>query len=156
MKKNLPKLAKSIVMNNPDIKIIINKFDSGPPVFASIEYRLMGDNTSVLRELGSKLELILSTGSNVYLTKSELSQTSANVQIKFDESKLSVSNINNDYFTQELSIATQGKFVGTMLDGNKEIPVRIRGQRYQSIEDVIKFIVFPNNSQLILQEVMEI
>ena len=30
MKKNLPKLAKSIVMNNPDIKIIINKFDSGP------------------------------------------------------------------------------------------------------------------------------
>jgi len=148
MKKNLPKLAKSIVMNNPDIKIIINKFDSGPPVFASIEYRLMGDNTSVLRELGSKLELILSTGSNVYLTKSELSQTSANVQIKFDESKLSVSNINNDYFTQELSIATQGKFVGTMLDGNKEIPVRIRGQRYQSIEDVIKFIVFPNNSTI--------
>ena len=148
MKKNLPKLAKSIVMNNPDIKIIINKFDSGPPVFASIEYRLMGDNTSVLKELGSKLELILSTGSNVYLTKSELSQTSANVQIKFDESKLSVSNINNDYFTQELSIATQGKFVGTMLDGNKEIPVRIRGQRYQSIEDVIKFIVFPNNSTI--------
>ena len=70
------------------------------------------------------------------------------MQIKFDESKLSVSNINNDYFTRELSIATQGKFVGTMLDGNKEIPVRIRGQRYQSIEDVIKFIVFPNNSTI--------
>ena len=40
----------------------------------------------------------------------------------------------------EISIATQGIEVGTMLDGNKEIPIRVRGLKYQDLNDSIQYI----------------
>ena len=36
MVENLPKLAKRLTAENPDLNIIVDKFDSGPPVDAAV------------------------------------------------------------------------------------------------------------------------
>ena len=49
-----------MVETNPNLRIIIDKFDSGPPVFAAVEYRILGDDPKILQALGEQLELISS------------------------------------------------------------------------------------------------
>ena len=133
MIKKLPILAKRLTAENPDLKIIVDKFDSGPPVDAAVEYSIDGPDLSVLRVLGKKLELILRQAPDVYLTNSELSGGSANLEFKFNESDLAMNSISGEFFINELAIASEGIKVGTMIDGNKEIPIKLRGSSYNSI-----------------------
>ena len=148
MMKGLPALARSMVETNPDLRIIIDKFDSGPPVFAAVEYRILGDDPKVLQALGEQLELIMNNAPDVFLTRADLSQISAKFEIDFNNSQLLLSGVNTQVLLNEISIATQGINVGTMLDGNKEIPLRIRGMKYQDLNDSIQYISIPGDNSL--------
>ena len=145
MIKKLPTLAKRLTSENPDLKIIIDKFDSGPPVDAAVEYSIDGPDLSVLRALGNKLELIIRGAPDVYLTNSELSGGAANLEFKFSESDLAMNSISGEFFINELAIASEGIEVGTMLDGNKEIPIKLRGSSNDSIRST-QYLSVPSNS----------
>ena len=58
MENNIDMIAKDLVNNNPEVRIIVDQFSSGPPVFADIEYRIMGEDQFILTELGDRLSLI--------------------------------------------------------------------------------------------------
>jgi len=47
----------------------VDKFDSGPPVDAAVEYSIDGPDLNILRALGKKLELIVRDAPGVFLTK---------------------------------------------------------------------------------------
>ena len=143
MVKTLPALAKKVTSENPDLKIIVDKFDSGPPVDAAVEYSIDGPDLSVLRALGNKLELIIRGAPDVFLTNSELSGGATNLEFKFDESNLALSAISGEFFINELAIASEGAIVGTMLDGNKELPIKVRGSSIDSIEST-QFLSVPS------------
>jgi len=143
MVKTLPALAKKVTSENPDLKIIVDKFDSGPPVDAAVEYSINGPDLSVLRALGNKLELIIRGAPDVFLTNSELSGGATNLEFKFDESNLALSAISGEFFINELAIASEGAIVGTMLDGNKELPIKLRGSSIDSIEST-QFLSVPS------------
>ena len=145
MVKKLPTLAKRLTSENPDLKIIIDKFDSGPPVDAAVEYSIDGPDLSVLRALGNKLELIIRGAPDVYLTNSELSGGAANLEFKFSESDLAMNSISGEFFINELAIASEGIEVGTMLDGNKEIPIKLRGSSNDSIRST-QYLSVPSNN----------
>ena len=145
MIKKLPTLAKRLTSENPDLKIIIDKFDSGPPVDAAVEYSIDGPDLSVLRALGNKLELIIRAAPDVYLTNSELSGGAANLEFKFSESDLAMNSISGEFFINELAIASEGIEVGTMLDGNKEIPIKLRGSSNDSIRST-QYLSVPSNN----------
>jgi multidrug efflux pump subunit AcrB len=145
MTKKLPLLAKRLTAENPDLKIIIDKFDSGPPVEAAVEYSIDGPDLSILRALGKKLELIIRNAPDVYLTNSELSGGAANLEFKFSESDLALNSISGEFFINELAIASEGIKVGTMLDGNKEIPIKLRASSDDSITST-QYLSVPSNN----------
>jgi multidrug efflux pump subunit AcrB len=140
----LPKLAKRLVAENPELKIIVDKFDSGPPVDAAVEYSIDGPDLNILRALGNKLELIVRNAPGVFLTKSELAGGATNLEFAFNESNLALGSISGDFFINELAIASEGVIVGTMLDGNKELSIKIRGSSNDSIEST-QFLSVPSN-----------
>lgn len=139
----LPDLAKRLNEENPDLRIIVDKFNSGPPVQAAVEFSIHGPDLSILRILGKKLELILRQAPDVYLTNSELSLSSKNLEFNFDESALMLNSVPGEYFINELAIASQGVEIGTMLDGNKEVPIKIRGMSDDFIEST-QFLSIPS------------
>ena len=143
MMEVLPKLAKRLNAENPELKIIVDKFDSGPPVDAAVEYSIDGPDLNILRALGKKLELIVREAPGVFLTKSELAGGAASLEFAFSESDLALGSISGDYFINELSIASEGRVIGTMLDGNKELPIKLRGSSNNSIEST-KFLTVPS------------
>ena len=124
---NLPELSKLIVDKNPDIIVIVDSFIAGPPVFSDVSYVIFGDDPFILKQLGEKLELIINNAPDISLTKSETSNINTNIELELSNSNISFSGINPKNLVNELYAANNGVIVGTMLDSNKEIPIRLKG-----------------------------
>ena len=123
----LPELSRLIVEKNPDILVIADSFIAGPPVFSDVSYVIYGDDPFVLKKLGEKLELIINNAPDISLTKSETSNINTNIEIELNNSNISLSGINPRNLVNELYAANNGVIVGSMLDSNKEIPIRLKG-----------------------------
>tara|TARA_Y200000002_G_scaffold228985_1_gene189088 strand:- start:5137 stop:8199 length:3063 start_codon:yes stop_codon:yes gene_type:complete len=127
MVKNLPDLAKLLNKKNPDVIIYIDTFYQGPPVFSDINFKIYGDDPFLLKKLGEELELIINNSPDVSHTKSEASNSSTSIEFEFDSSNVSLSGKNTGILAEQLYAANNGVIVGTMLDSNKEIPIRVKG-----------------------------
>ena len=127
MIENLPELSRRLVKNNPDIIVLVDSFSSGPPVFSDVSYVIFGDDPDLLKSLGEELELIINNSPDVNLTKSATSDSITNVEFELNSSNISLSGKNANDLINEMFTANNGMIVGTMLDSNKEIPVRLKG-----------------------------
>ena len=122
------KLAKKLSKANPDIEVRVDKFYSGPPVFAAIDYAIKGDDPEILQLLGEKLELIISKAPNISSTNAALSSYETNIEIDLNNSNMALSSKQMETILIELAAANNGIVVGSMLDGNKELSIKIRGR----------------------------
>ena len=138
MVRILPSLAKNISANNPDIQIRIDKFYAGPPVFAAIDYGITGDDPEVLQLLGEKLELIISKAPNISSTNVTSKSFETNIELDLNNSNMALSSKQMEAILNELAAANNGIIVGSMLDGNKDLPIRVKslGKISSSIEGV--------------------
>ena len=134
----LPNLAKNLSQSNPDIEVRADKFYSGPPVFAAIDYYITGDDPELLQALGEKLELIISKAPNISSTNATLSSYETNIEIDFNNSNMALSSKQMEAILLELAAANNGIVVGSMLDGNKDLPIRMKSSNgiNSSIENI--------------------
>ena len=91
MINNLPDLSKLLSAKNPDLTIYVDSFQSGPPVFSDVNFRILGDDVDILRKLGSELELIINNAPDISHTKSEAGYSNTNIEFEFDSSNISLS-----------------------------------------------------------------
>ena len=143
---NLPELSKMLVAKNSDLIIFVDSFQSGPPVFSDIQYSIIGDDENVLRAIGSELELIINNAPDVSHTKSLAGYSNTNIEFEFDSSNISLSGKNTELLVNELYAENNGIIVSSMLDSNKEIPIRVKGVRESS--DIIgdtSYLSIPSN-----------
>ena len=129
---NLPELSKMLVAKNPDLILFVDSFQSGPPVFSDIQYSIIGDDENVLRALGSELELIINNAPDVSHTKSLDGYSNTNIEFEFNSSNISLSGKNTELLVNELYAENNGIIVSSMLDSNKELPIRVKGIRSSS------------------------
>ncbi len=127
MIRNLPKLSKLITSQNSDVIIYFDSFFQGPPVFADVSYEIYGDDESILLELGSKLELIINNAPDISHTKSGASYSNTNIEFDFNTSNISLSGKNTELLANELFAQNTGIIISSMLDSNKEVPIRLKG-----------------------------
>ena len=132
MIENLPKLSRMLVAQNSDLIIFVDSFQTGPPVFSDIQYSIIGDDENVLRAIGSELELIINDAPDVSHTKSLAGYSNTNIEFEFNSSNVSLSGKNTELLVNELYAENNGIVVSSMLDSNKEIPIRVKGIRESS------------------------
>ena len=145
----LPQLNTLIAERNPDVRILVDNFFAGPPVFADIEYKIIGDDREVLGILGEELELIISNAPNIVLTGTDFSGYSTNIEFNIDTSNLYYSGLNPAIISNELFSMSNGVIVGTMLDGTKEIPIRLKGSNgLNGVIDQATLLTLPSENGL--------
>ena len=66
MVESCQNLPKRLNFENPDLKIIVDKFDSGPPVEAAVEYSIDGPDIDILRALGKEIRINCERCSRTY------------------------------------------------------------------------------------------
>ena len=134
MVRNLEQLAKNLEQNHADVRVRVSKFTNGPPVEFPIIINIFGDDVQILKALGEELKTIISKSPQVSDVVAEQSASITGLEINFDEIDLAFSAKSSREILNQISSSTRGLYVGSMLDGNKEIPIRIKNKNLETKE----------------------
>lgn len=134
MNSSLANLAKRLEKDHADVRVRVSKFTNGPPVEFPVTIAIFGDDNQILKSLGEELKSILAKSPQVSDVLAEQSASITGLQINFDEVNLAFSSISSKEIIDEISSSTRGLYVGSMLDGNKEIPIRVKNRKREASE----------------------
>ncbi|MDB2553898.1 efflux RND transporter permease subunit [Porticoccaceae bacterium] len=134
MDSNLADLARRLEKDHADIRVRVSKFTNGPPVEFPVVIAVFGEDIQILKSLGEELKSILAKSPQVVDVLADQSASVTGLQINFDEVNLAFSSKSSKDIINEISSSTRGLYVGSMLDGNKEIPIRIKNKNRESSE----------------------
>ena len=80
------------------------------------------------------MKSILAKSPQVSDVLADQSASITGLQINFDEVNLAFSSASSKEIIDEISSSTRGLYVGSMLDGNKEIPIRVKNKKREASE----------------------
>ena len=134
MDKSLETLAKNLEKNHADVRTRVSVFTNGPPVEFPVQVAIFGDDNQVLKILGERLKSIISKSPQVSDVFADQSASITGLEINLDEIDLAYSSKSSRQILDEISSSTRGMYISSMLDGNKEIPIRIKNNNIESKE----------------------
>ena len=134
MDRGLEDLAKNLEKDHADVRIRVSKFTNGPPVEFPVQVAIFGDDNQVLKILGERLKAIISKSPQVSDVFADQSASITGLELKLDEIDLAFSSKSSREILNEISSSTRGMYISSMLDGNKEIPIRIKNNNIESKE----------------------
>jgi multidrug efflux pump len=127
--------------------ITTKEFGTGPQVDNPVEVRIYGENLQVLRTLADKVKNHLYSINGAYDIKDNLGYKLVNVDVVVDDYRASMVNLDNITIAQSLAMLVDGTTAGSFFEGDKEIPIVIRGQaRIRSELGAFDIVAFPITS----------
>ena len=134
MDSSLANLAKRLEKEHADVRVRVSKFTNGPPVEFPVNIAILGDDNQVLKSLGEELKSILAKSPQVSDVLADQSASVTGLEINLDEVNLAFSSKSSQEIIDQISASTRGIYVGSMLDGNKEVPIRIKNKNREASE----------------------
>ena len=122
----MPKLQRELDEAVPNAQILLRELLQGPPVDAPVELRIYGPRLSTLRELGEQLRERMSRVPTIIHSISTLTATSPKIWLKADENQASLAGLGLVDVAAQLNYRLEGVPGGSILEGNEEIPVKVR------------------------------
>lgn len=110
----------------PGSRILLRWFEQGPPFDAPIELRIYGPDLDVLQELGDQARFLLSQLSEVTHTRALLGESLPQISVQVDEAAARSRGLSQADIAQQLNATLEGVTGGSILEGNEELPVRVR------------------------------
>ena len=134
MDSSLANLAKRLGKDHADVRVRVSKFTNGPPVEFPVNIAIFGDDNQVLKSLGEELKSILAKSPQVSDVLADQSASVTGLEINLDEVNLAFSSKSSQEIIDQISASTRGIYAGSMLDGNKEVPIRIKNKNREASE----------------------
>ena len=134
MDSSLANLAKRLEKDHADVRVRVSKFTNGPPVEFPVNIAILGDDNQVLKSLGEELKSILAKSPQVSDVLADQSASVTGLEINLDEVNLAFSSKSSQEIIDQISASTRGIYAGSMLDGNKEVPIRIKNKNREASE----------------------
>jgi multidrug efflux pump subunit AcrB len=122
----MPSLQRELDESVPNAQILLRELLQGPPVDAPVELRIYGPQLSTLRELGLQLRERMSRVPKIIHSISTLTATSPKIWLEADENQASLAGLGLVDVAAQLNYRLEGVPGGSILEGNEEIPVRVR------------------------------
>ncbi|HSN82881.1 MAG TPA: efflux RND transporter permease subunit [Polyangiales bacterium] len=122
----MPKLQRKLDEAVPSAQILLRELLQGPPVDAPVELRIYGPQLSTLRELGLQLRERMSRVPTIIHSISTLTATSPKIWLEADENEASIAGLGLVDLAGQLNYRLEGVPGGSILEGNQEIPVKVR------------------------------
>ena len=119
-------LQETVDQSNLDCRVIVRQLEQGPPFDAPVELRVQGPDLQILQRLGSDLRVVLGQTSNVIHTRSDVEETIPKLLVKVDQQKLALTGMSESEVAGLLYTTLDGAPAGTILDGEEDLPVRVR------------------------------
>ena len=120
------KLQTQLDKNFPTARIVVRQLEQGPPFAAPIEMRIYGSNIEKLQSLGEQVRQILVQIKDVTHTRASLDEIQPQIEVQLDEEQARLAGLNRTTIAQQLDNSLEGVIGGSILEGNEELPVRVR------------------------------
>ncbi|MBV6621904.1 MAG: efflux RND transporter permease subunit [Rivularia sp. (in: Bacteria)] len=125
------KLQTQLDKNFPSARIVVRQLEQGPPFAAPIEMRIYGSNIEKLQSLGEQVRQILVNIKDVTHTRASLDEIQPQIEVQLDEEQARLAGLNRTKIAQQLNDTLEGTVGGSILEGNEELPVRVRLKNQQ-------------------------
>ncbi|MDY6902283.1 MAG: efflux RND transporter permease subunit [Cyanobacteriota bacterium] len=125
------KLQTQLDKNFPSARIVVRQLEQGPPFAAPIELRIYGSNIEKLQTLGEQVRQILVNIKDVTHTRASLDEIQPQIEVQLDEEQARLAGLNRTIIAQQLDNTLEGTVGGSILEGNEELPVRVRLQNQE-------------------------
>jgi multidrug efflux pump subunit AcrB len=103
-------------MDYPGAKIIVNEFEQGPPVAASLAIRVFGENIDTLRSLSLKVEnAYKATDGTIYISNSA-TVVNTDLRVKINKDKAGMFGIPTSEIDKSIRMAISGLNIGNFRD----------------------------------------
>ncbi|MFQ3614868.1 MAG: efflux RND transporter permease subunit [Cyanobacteriota bacterium] len=110
----------------PTARVIVQKFEQGPPFDAPVEMRLYGPNLSELRRLGIEVRGMMTHIPDVTHVRDGLTEGQPKLGISLDPEQVRLAGLTNTEIAQQLDAYAEGVTGGSILESTEELPVRVR------------------------------
>ncbi|MGB3312293.1 MAG: efflux RND transporter permease subunit [Nodosilinea sp.] len=110
----------------PQAQVLVKQLEQGPPFDAPIELRVYGSDMVGLRDLGDRLRAELAQVPDVVHTRATLTDALLKLALTVDEAQARRLGLDNQAIASQLNAALDGQTGGSVLDGSRDIPVRVR------------------------------
>ena len=110
----------------PSARVSVQQLQLGPPLDDPIEIRIFGPDPEILTEIGEEVRRELAGIPHVMTTTASLGVVTPVLAWEFDPQALSLAGLDRQAVATQLSLALDGAIVGSILDGDEHVPVRLR------------------------------
>ncbi len=122
----VPRLQSLFNAQFPIARVLVQSLVQGPPVDAPVEIRLIGPQLDVLRQYGYQLRTIIANVEAVSSVQTSLERGAPKVVYDIDEDAARLSGLSLIEIARQLEASLEGVTGGSLLDGTRELPVRVR------------------------------
>ncbi|MGB5972088.1 MAG: efflux RND transporter permease subunit, partial [Nodosilinea sp.] len=110
----------------PSARVIVQKFQQGPPFDAPVEMRLYGPNLDELRRLGMEVRAMMTTIPDVVQVRDDLTEGQPKLGLDLDDEQVRQAGLTNTEIAQQLEAYSEGITGGSVLEATENLPVRVR------------------------------
>jgi multidrug efflux pump subunit AcrB len=110
----------------PAAQVIVKAFEQGPPFDAPVELHILGPDLRRLRELGDQARAILASVTNVTHTRSTIVEGQPKLFFDVDEEAAQRAGLTSVEVASQLQEGLLGAVGGSLLEGEEELPIRVR------------------------------
>ncbi|MGB3756856.1 MAG: efflux RND transporter permease subunit [Rivularia sp. (in: cyanobacteria)] len=144
------KLQSELDKAFPSARIIVRQLEQGSPFVAPIEMRIYGSNVETLQSLGEKARQSLVAIKDVTHTRSSLNEIQPQIEFQVDEEQARLTGLNRTTIAQQLDNSLEGVIGGSILEGNEELPVRVRlgNQERGNLSQISSLDLLANSSSI--------
>lgn len=136
----------------PDAKITVEELKNGAPIASPIEIRVFGEDLEILRELTTKVEVILESSEDVINIVNPLSRNKTELTIQLDKEKAGLLGVSELDFDRTIRASFNGLLIdkATLSDDETyNIVVRMPFEKEVSIDDFYRVYVTSRMGQAI-------
>ncbi|MEM9597801.1 MAG: efflux RND transporter permease subunit [Acidobacteriota bacterium] len=110
----------------PGAQMVVRQFGQGPPVYADVEYRILGPDLAVMQDLGERIRLALQAHPDVLHTQMTMPRGQPKLWLQADEDEARLAGLALGDLAGQLQANLEGGVAGTVVEGLEQMPVRVR------------------------------
>lgn len=122
----VPRLQNMLSAQFLNAKVLVQGLVQGPPVDAPVEIRLIGSQLETLREYGDQLRTLMANVESVTAVQTSLDRGAPKVVYSVNEDAARLVGLDLVGIANQLETSLEGVTGGSLLDGTREVPLRVR------------------------------
>ncbi len=110
----------------PEARVIVKELQQGTVIEAPVEVRVVGDDLSTLKQIGSQVEMVLRDTPGSQFVYDDFREDSYQLRIKVDDEVANRMGLTNSGIAQQLAGAFSGAPVTTFWEGDRSVDIVLR------------------------------